>query len=194
MKNFEEDYSVLVRLHVDRKNLTSIPEFVSQFWDEFQDDPRFILFFRPISKFGGPNDTTLSTFNSKEFNIILPTLKAGIPKSRIENFSRELSDPVCYAAKGNSFVIRADGRINKCTIALENPENQVGRLLPDGTVDLDPMKLGKWMRGFFTGRNQHLKCPMKGVERAATPEPFISKPNTSTKNPRPKQSSLPVVG
>ena len=33
------------------------------------------------------------------------------------------SDSVCYAARGNSYVVRADGRLNKCTVALEHPNN-----------------------------------------------------------------------
>jgi hypothetical protein len=70
---------------------------------------------------------------------------------------------VCYASRGNSFVIRADGRVNKCTISLDDPANQVGRLEPDGRLILDHDRIMPWMRGLFSGDTKELQCPMIGL-------------------------------
>ena len=43
---------------------------------------------------------------------------------------------ICYASRGNHFVVRSDGRLCKCTIVLDHPKNQVGRLNADGTVEI----------------------------------------------------------
>lgn len=51
---------------------------------------------------------------------------------------------VCYAAKANSMVIRSDGTINKCTVALDADHNQVGRLHLDGSLDIDVDKFARW--------------------------------------------------
>ena len=70
---------------------------------------------------------------------------------------------VCYASRANSFVIRADGRVNKCTISLESPKNQVGRLEPDGGLTLDVGLMLPWMRGLFPGDSKELQCPLIGL-------------------------------
>ena len=71
-------------------------------------------------------------------------------------------DSICYAAKANSFVVRANGRLNKCTVALEHPNNQVGNIKEDGTVELLPQKMMMWMRGLESGNPDELGCPMHG--------------------------------
>jgi uncharacterized protein len=66
---------------------------------------------------------------------------------------------VCYASKPNSFVIRADGRIAKCTVGFDNPSNQIGTLSPDGTLQLEAGRLKKWFAGWQTQDWGDLSCP-----------------------------------
>jgi len=47
----------------------------------------------------------------------------------------QLENYICYASKANSLVIRADGRIAKCTVALNDERNHIGDLKPDGSLD-----------------------------------------------------------
>lgn len=67
---------------------------------------------------------------------------------------------VCYASKLNSLLIRADGRIGKCTVALYDDKNIVGKLNEDGTLVLDNEKLLWWARGLFSGDKHELACPL----------------------------------
>jgi len=70
---------------------------------------------------------------------------------------------VCYASYANSFVLRSDGTLGKCTVALSHPNNRVGRLLPDGTVEIQASKMTPWVRGLFSGGEEELRCPMIGL-------------------------------
>lgn len=53
----------------------------------------------------------------------------------------------CYAAKKNSLVIGSDGMVYKCTVHFDLPENQVGKLHENGTIELNENFL-KWIRPF----------------------------------------------
>lgn len=84
---------------------------------------------------------------------------------------------ICYAAKPNSLMIRADGTIGKCTVLMNDPRNRVGQLNADGTVTLDSEKISRvWMRGFVSEKPMELGCPAQGLPRLTkeTPVEFVS--------------------
>lgn len=69
-------------------------------------------------------------------------------------------------------MIRADGRVGKCTVALEHPENQVGYLDLEGNMHIDEEKNKKWYdiklidkcyscKKVFSCMNR--ECPLKRV-------------------------------
>ena len=70
---------------------------------------------------------------------------------------------VCYACKGNSLVIRADGSIQKCTVALYDKRNTIGRLNDDGTLSINQEKYRSWLQPLFQGTDSDLQCPAKMV-------------------------------
>lgn len=73
---------------------------------------------------------------------------------------------ICYAAKPNSLMIRADGRIGKCTVLMHDPRNAVGKLNSDGTVTLDAALINNvWMRGFVSMDATELGCPAIGMPK-----------------------------
>jgi uncharacterized protein len=43
---------------------------------------------------------------------------------------------VCYAARPNSLLIRADSSVGKCTVLLNDERNKIGTLQADGTVSM----------------------------------------------------------
>jgi len=73
--------------------------------------------------------------------------------------------PLCYAAQADSYVIRAKGKIQKCTVALNNDINTIGTLHKDGTMDLDQTKLKKWLFA------EDKACPLQSLamEKLAVP-------------------------
>jgi uncharacterized protein len=162
MRDVTGDFSVLVRVHVDAENHEAVPEFIDQFAATFGKDPRFKLFLRTLARYGGPNDGCLSVLEGERGRSIVTRLRQYAAEKGLAPFIPD-GHTICYASKGNSFLVRADGRLNKCTIALDNPQNTVGRLREDGRAEVDSPLVREWMRGLFSGDEATLACPMKGL-------------------------------
>ncbi|MDB5431628.1 MAG: radical protein [Caulobacter sp.] len=78
---------------------------------------------------------------------------------------------ICYAAKPNSILIRANGRIGKCTVALYDERNDIGCLNADGTFTIDQDKVKPWMRGLSDLDPASLGCPLSGMAPPAPAKP-----------------------
>ncbi len=145
-------FEIRVRIHVDRANCAALPPFLDQCTEAFGEDPRFVLFLRPLSRFGGPDDAALPVFESAaEEERELARLRRHLGERERESDASLVADGVCYAARGNSFLVRADGRLGKCTVALRHPKNDIGRIHEDGTLEIDAARAWPWMRGLASG-------------------------------------------
>lgn len=160
-------FSITIRLHVDRQNVDAAPRFIEQVRDAFGGDERFDVYIRGLSRLGGPNDDALAVFDRDEGARVIEALKEYARSLGLKLFEVEPGHSICYAARANSFVVRANGRLNKCTVALEEPSNQVGMLHEDGAVELRPQPMTLWMRGLRSGDAAELKCPARGMATAA---------------------------
>ncbi len=183
LRGVEGVFEVLVRIHVDAENVAAIPRFLEQVFEEFGSDPRFTPRLKPLQRFGGPNDGQLEVLLGRECERTLTRLRRIAEAGRPRPSAAEPVAEACYAAKGNSFIVRADGRLSKCTVALSHPRNDVGRIHEDGRVEIDAPAIEGWMRGLWSGKQGELLCPMIGL---AEPErPSVGEPEPSgTKIPR----------
>ena len=157
------DFRIVLRLHFLQHTLTDIYriiEFINANWC----DTRLLVHFAPIQKLGGKNDADMNVIKNSSKNSILDQLRSAL---KYRSQALVLNDPqnpyVCYASKMNSVVIRADGRLSKCTVALYNDKNSVGRLLDDGTIEVDLDKFKDWGIGLETGRLDQIGCPAHAV-------------------------------
>lgn len=100
----------------------------------------------------------------KEFEIRQSSESAG-SRRRDEAASEERY--ICYAAKPNSLLIRADGRLGKCTVAFDDDRNTIGSLQSDGTIQIDNSKLAPWVRGLSGFNPGSLACPLQGMSAVA---------------------------
>jgi uncharacterized protein len=162
MREVEKDFTTIVRLHVDRENYTVLPSFIEEYQRTFGHDRRFKLFPRRVSLLAGPNDAVLPVFEDGEGRQAEAALRRLAADQQIDHIKTAELAPVCCAARANSFLVRANGRLNKCTIALEEPMNQVGRIEESGYLRLEAPKLHGWMRGLASGNFDELECPMHG--------------------------------
>jgi uncharacterized protein len=162
LRDLKREFTITIRVHVDRKNAHVIPRFIDQCGDAFGSDPRFEMFIRGLSRLGGANDADLAVFQPSEGEAVFQELRSHARSRGLRTMQFSPQDSVCYAARGNSYVVRANGRLNKCTVSLEHPNNQVGHINEDGTVEVDSRKMAMWMRGLWSGDPAVLKCPMKG--------------------------------
>lgn len=154
--------NVVLRVHLTMANLPSMPEFLTRIRGTFLDDPRFTVQLKPVERLGGPNDADLEILSEPARHTAIAELQRLLTGDQPPAASSE----VCYAARPNSLMIRANGLVGKCTVALADPANIVGRLLPDGSLELDNARLRPWLRGWESGDWAELGCPAAGMPQA----------------------------
>ena len=161
-------FEVVVRLHVHGANRTRLPAFLQEFARAFGRDRRFRLLFKEVAPLGGAEDAAFPFLPPEARHAVLQELRE---RARALGVACVDADPhgVCYAARGNAFVVRANGRLNKCTVALNHPANEVGRLHEDGRLELAATAMHRWMRGLWSGNEAELSCPKRGLDAAAWP-------------------------
>lgn len=163
IKNTPCNANIILRIHFTSQTGEQLNPLIEKINNAFGDDNRFKVYFKAIEQLGGANDSKLDMFSCEE------------EKNRVKDYlEKKLLTPekaidynqnyVCYAAKANSLAIRANGRIAKCTVALNNPVNDIGTLCPDGTVQLDQEKLRPWLTGLLTLDKDTLACPLGTVK------------------------------
>jgi uncharacterized protein len=90
----------------------------------------------------------------------------GFRTSAYGNHTAPLS-AACYAGKPKWFVVGPDLTLYKCTVVFDHEDNRVGKVLADGTLDIDQAKNELW-----TGSNAqtdtscgtcHLRVPCSGL-------------------------------
>jgi uncharacterized protein len=177
-----EPFDITLRLHVTRDNHQALDDLLLLLSREIGGDRRFSVMFKAIRRFGGPNDANLPILPAEQEDEVLDRLVSqatGLGLSeRQDIFSQPDMLPGCYAAALGSYVVRSNGELAKCTVALDHPNNRIGTLQPDGTLALDSAKMKGWLRGALTGDRASIECPMKGwadevPHRKAGPPPLV---------------------
>lgn len=166
MHRSKANMEVVLRVHLFKDNIGSVEALLEELASEFGKDPRFKVFFRRVEKLGGPNDASFPTLTHHEEERVIKRLIDAV-SSRLNVFNLEpkadLKNHICYAARANSLAIRADGRIAKCTVALYDERNSVGRIREDGTLQLDRARFMPWLRGLESLNPEELACPYQGL-------------------------------
>lgn len=150
LRHRDDEFTVRIRSNFDRENVDSYDEFLAILEEDFAGDDRFEVSFHGVGKWGGPNDADLDTCGVEEKREVQSRLKDSARESGL-NVARDLTlrgglgRHVCYAARPYNFLIGADGKVMKCTVALDKKDhNVVGRLTPEGELDLDHEKMALW--------------------------------------------------
>lgn len=163
MSNVDGEFRILLRVHVTEENISSVPKLLADIKSTFGHDSRFKIFLKAIQNLGGYGAEFANAVGLDEHDF------------RLAQMEDELRGPnefwhpnsICHASKFNSFIIRADGRVSKCTTALYDDINIIGRLRRDGSLDLDRDKVLAWSRGLFTMNRDILYCPLGGIHKHA---------------------------
>lgn len=143
-----------LRVHLTALNVDKIQEFCEFYEKEVAGDPRVSLFFKCIEDLGGEdNKDSLSKLGAGELRQIATELQNKYqPPTSNSNY-------ICYASKPNSLAIRANGNIGKCTVALSDDTNHLGKINPDGSIEINQQKFSTWVKGFSTLDKWQLGCP-----------------------------------
>ncbi len=173
------NFKCVVRLNVSDSNFEGVKSFIeNEASSIFLNDSRFKIHFHPI--WGRPELILAQKNRLEMLNTIVETLglnhteESGLTVLHKEseeiisnaatNKGRD-ADYICYASKANSFSIRANGQVQKCTVALKDDVNNIGKINLDGTLELDHEKLSKWLFAKDKG------CPLQALalEKLAVP-------------------------
>lgn len=158
-RNSDVEAQVILRLHLTRSNTNSVQKLLTLINKEISVDQRFKIFFKPVERLGdAPIDSSLEISSRSEKLETINELASQLISPLM--LHDESSHAVCYAATGNSFVIRPNGHVSKCTVALNDPRNNVGQLSEDGRLQIDNHLLRNWLIGMETGNTQALACPL----------------------------------
>jgi uncharacterized protein len=192
-----EHFRILIRIHVRRDNYGSLEQLIDNLAQAFGGDSRYELDFEHLRNLGGEGgksvERPLSLAEMREIEAVLrgrfnDLVAAKAAPSREQGQSPALftkgaeggaghageAPYICYAAKPNSLLVRADGRIGKCTVALTDDRNTIGRINPDGTLELDNDRLQPWVRGLADLDEKALECPWGGMARQPIAEIKVS--------------------
>jgi uncharacterized protein len=162
--------SMLLRVHLTPENLPLMPDFLTEIRETFLDDARFTVLLKPIERLGGPNDAAMTIIAREDRARIMADFEAILRQGVATRHAIFDAPEICYAARPNSFVIRANGIVGKCTVGLTDPANMVGRLSADGRLEIDNARLRPWLRGWSTMDTQTLGCPYGEM---AEPQPKL---------------------
>lgn len=142
-------FNCAIRANVADYNLKSTYSLIDKISEIAKNDKRFLIHFHPIF---GNEKLKLSA------DKIIDDLYKYTTAKGLKGDSEELKSYVCYAAKNNNFVIRANGIIQKCTVALDKEVNNIGRIGKGGELFLDEKKLKKWIFSKDKG------CPLGTID------------------------------
>jgi len=156
MANSNHSFRCTLRFNIADSNFNSIKTFINNYSSPFTNDNRFSFHFHPI--FGMPE---LKLTEEQQ----LYELKE-LAKMKGFKYDTPSDYSLCYASKANSFVIRADGRIQKCTVSLESEVNNIGKIDKDGILNIDEEKFKKWILAYDKG------CPLQSLSLEKLVEPY----------------------
>lgn len=173
---------ITVRVNFDPGNMGAVPQLLADLRERFRGDRRFSVHFHPVGKFGGAGDDQLEVCDAKEAYGLFEHAAAEGWRVQTLKTALEPCGSVCYAANPNALVIGSEGSLYKCTVALSDPRNHVGRLLPDGRLQLDDDRLSLWITSgesedqvcqdcFFRPACQGNTCPWRRMNQGARPCP-----------------------
>lgn len=161
MQATDTQFHTTLRIHVSNSNLHDIRDLCIAISEQFGADERFSVHFHRISDLGGPGFR--DEISMRDYRAALSELHSLVGVRSTSEVSLIDSNEICYAAKINSLLIRSDGRIGKCTVALEDDRNTIGKVREDGLLDIDNDKLRIWMNGFRDMDVQSLGCPLSNL-------------------------------
>lgn len=164
MKERDDQFNVSLRINFDNESLSLMDSLFESISQSFGDDSRFGLYFRPIGKYGGPNDDNINVCEPDYAKVIEMELTEKYLEfghlGKLIKKSLQSHGQVCYAAKESSMVIGSDGTIYKCSVAFEDPNNHIGKLLNDGNMEINQFLWNLWVSNKNTNQSICDSCPV----------------------------------
>ena len=162
----DEEFKIVFRLHVMEKNAESMLALSKMIKAQFGHDNRYMSFIRNIANLGGANESRVDQYVPEKEKLaqLIDEMKSIMASDTHVACTKPTKDPyICYAAKPRHLTIRADGSLAKCTVMFDDDRNSLGKINPDGSLDIDGEKFDVWTRGFSSLNLSELACPKTNI-------------------------------
>jgi len=141
MLKTDYEFTLMIRVNVASSEFK--PEFYELF-NEFKHDERVGFRINPVFSSNGVEIQSIKENRAGALSQREYIKEAGFPL--IEERNTKLLKDSCYATCKSSFVVRADGTLAKCTVALYNPLNAVGYLCEkNNKIEVDEKMHEAWV-------------------------------------------------
>lgn len=159
IKDFEaEDINGRLRIHVTGENANDMDDLFAVLSVLIGTDSRFSVHIKAVENLGGKIRNNFSFLRHEDQ---LQKIKASAESFGLRPVD-ESKESICYAAMPNAFVIRTDGVVQKCTVALDSDRNSIGKITSDG-LSIDGDKHFPWLKPLIEGDQLGMQCPARGV-------------------------------
>ncbi|MBP7795682.1 MAG: SPASM domain-containing protein [Elusimicrobiales bacterium] len=160
------NFSLTIRCNfLDNAN-DSINKLIKNFLEEFGNDKRFNIVFKPVyyfeTKTNEVEKISAEVLELKEGQ--LKQIEYGLSLKNFCEYSQYLFGilpaPIsfwCLAEKNNSFIINADGSVGKCDTYTGNPDKVCGKITVDGDMVLNNKKF-EWDFNVYETEEYLYKC------------------------------------
>jgi uncharacterized protein len=160
LKEVDSVFDIALRVHYSPDTLKSVSRLLERICKEFGSDNRYHVLLKQLSRLGSPYDNKIKIYPREEKIAVTQKLISTYGSAIRIIADTDESTQFCYASATNSFVIRSDGRIGKCTVALDHPANELGSISKRGEFRIDDSKLHLWTLGLETLDPGQLACPL----------------------------------
>lgn len=160
------DFELIIRVHFTIDNFHLHKSLVEKINTTLAGDKRIKIYFKAIERLGGSNDDLIKQLRHSQKKEIKEQLDS-LLLDKEQQFSLDTEDRpyICYASQPNSLLIRADGKLGKCTVALNNDKNNIGHITDQGELVIN-QNLQTWIQGLETLDPQTLACPLSRIDTA----------------------------
>jgi len=149
MRKINGDFNVTIRINFNNDTLPSMGNLFNEI-SPLAEDSRFNVYFRPVGKWGGDNDSNFdicdrgfAKLKIMEFND--NASKLGFSDQFLKQYLMSQGN-ACFASKESSLLVRSDGVLCKCLLGLDDPINNVGKLTKDGDLIINKKKWDLWTK------------------------------------------------
>jgi uncharacterized protein len=164
-------FEIILRLHIHAANYESLISLIDDIGHTFDGDHRYKATVQKILNHGGARANPIKLASNDLTQKAEAYLNHRLSSFQVVNPNRDAL-LCCYASLPNHFIIRANGRIQKCTVALYDRRNDVGELLADGSINwYDQERIRAWSAGLFDGDLEKMMCPWKVMQRGGSSMP-----------------------
>lgn len=163
IKHSDIDINIVIRMHYHPTNVNDIEQLIDFVGTTFSGDHRFKANLQTIQHKGGENDGIFPVFSWKEAQVIDSRLRDRLCKHwKLDNYE---NPTMCYAARANSFLIRSNGQVSKCTVAMRDDRNNIGYIDKYGALSINNEKFYNWIAGIANTSAQFAACPLSVIKK-----------------------------